>query len=109
MKASPLTLLLVLCLLASGAALILGFMVAASVWFIAAGFTFTRLQKGDTHQPRPTITYLPAPLPHEPFIQLRRGQTASVPWPPPLQILLYEGTRLQILEATPERVRVMAV
>lgn len=58
---------------------------------------------------RPTITYLPAPLPHEPLIQLRRGQTASVPWPHPLQILLCEGIRLQILEATQERVRVMAV
>lgn len=58
---------------------------------------------------RPTITYLPAPLADEPLIRLERGQTATVPWPHPLQVLLPEGTRLQILEATPERVRVMAV
>lgn len=57
----------------------------------------------------PTITYLPAPLADEPLIRLERGQTATVPWPHPLQVLLPEGTRLQILEATPERVRVMAV
>lgn len=58
---------------------------------------------------RPTITYLPAPLADEPLIRLERGQTATVPWPYPLQVLLPEGTGLQILEATPERLRVMAV
>lgn len=58
---------------------------------------------------RPTITYLSALLADEPLIRLERGQTARLPWPHPLQILLPEGTRLQILEATPEHVRVMAV
>lgn len=58
---------------------------------------------------RPTITYLPAPLADEPLIRLERGQTATVPWPHPLQVLLPEGTRLQILETSPERLRVMAV
>lgn len=60
-------------------------------------------------QARPTITYLPGPRMDEPLIRLERGQTATVPWPHPLQILLHQGSRLQILEATPDRVRVMAV
>ncbi len=109
MNAFLLKLLLVLCVLASSPALILGFMVAASVWFIAAGFTFTRLQKGGTHQPPHTITYWPAPQPYEPLIQLRRGQAASMPWPHTLQLLLSEGTRLQTLQTTPERFRMMAL
>lgn len=66
-------------------------------------------QKAVTIPARPTITYLSAPLADEPLIRLERGQFVSLPWPHTLQVLLPEGTRLQILEATPERVRVMAV
>jgi type II secretory pathway pseudopilin PulG len=69
----------------------------------------TLCHRARSHRRRPSITYLPAPLADEPLIRLERGQTATAPWPHPLQVLLPEGTRLQILEATPERVRVMAV
>ena len=58
----------------------------------------TRKNASFAWQPRPTITYLLGPRMDEPLIRLERGQTATVPWPHPLQIL----------EATPERVRVMA-
>lgn len=44
MNILPITLLLASCLLAASASLTLGFMVAAMVWFISAGFNFIRLQ-----------------------------------------------------------------
>ena len=108
MKVSPLTLLFVFCLLAGSTVLLMGFIVAASVWFVAAGISLARLTHPACHHPRPVITYLPQPVPHEPLVRLRRGQFVSVPWPHTLQVLLPEGTRLQILETTPDRIRVMA-
>jgi hypothetical protein len=59
--------------------------------------------------PLPVITYLPQAHLHEPLITLQAGQFVTVPWPHTLQVHLPEGTRLEILEATPERVRVIAV
>ena len=44
MNILPSTLLLTSCFLAASASLTLGFMVAAMVWFISAGFNFIRLQ-----------------------------------------------------------------
>lgn len=59
--------------------------------------------------PRPVITYLQHARACEPLISLLRGQIVTVPWPHTLQVHLPAGVRLQILEATPERIRVIAV
>lgn len=107
---SPLAGLLALAVLCSFIALVAGAVVLGLV-FTAAGIACCRRirQKAVCSQPpRPTITYLPEARMDEPLIRLQRGQTATVPWPHPLQVLLPAGVRLQILEATPERVRVIA-
>lgn len=57
----------------------------------------------------PVITYLPQPNPSEPLITLQPGQLVTVPWPHTLQVHLPEGVRLQVVESTPERIRVVAV
>jgi hypothetical protein len=108
----PLEGLFAFCLLGALAAAIAGKTVLAVLLALAAiGSVWRRSvrQHAVSIPPRPTVTYLPAPLADEPLIRLERGQTASIPWPHPLQILLPQGTHLQILEATSERVRVMAV
>jgi hypothetical protein len=100
------------CLLGALAAAVAGKTALAIVLALAAlGSVWRRgiRQHAVSIPPRPTVTYLPAPMPEEPLIRLERGQTATLPWPYPLQILLPQGTHLQILEATPERVRVMAI
>lgn len=88
-------------------------LLAALLGMTAAGSLACRRVRQNADQAqrhrRPSVTYLAEPLPQEPLIRLERGQTATVPWPHPLQVLLPEGTHLQILEASPERVRVMAV
>ncbi|WP_294224264.1 hypothetical protein [Prosthecobacter sp.] len=84
-------------------------LLAALLGMTAAGSLACRRVRQNAGFPRPVVTYLEKPSPDEPLIRLERGQTAIVPWPQPLQVLLPEGTHLQILEANPERVRVMAV
>ncbi len=112
MNTSPLVALLALCLLACIAALLAGAVMLGGV-FAAAGIgCCSRIRQNAvlaSTPPRPVITYLPQPVPHEPLIRLQRGQFVTVPWPHTLQVLLPEGTRLKILESTPERVRIMAV
>lgn len=113
MKTSPLAGLLALSLLGCMTALLAGLGVLA-ILLAAASMACAARQRSQQKaasvwQPRPTITYLPGPRMDDPLIRLERGQTATVPWPHPLQILLPHGSRLQILEATPDRVRVMAV
>jgi hypothetical protein len=108
----PLEALFGLCLLAAVVAILAGLMALAVLLALAAlGSVWRRSvrQHPASIPPRPTVTYLPAPIPEEPLIRLERGQTASIPWPHPLQILLPQGTHLRILEATPERIRVMAI
>ena len=109
LNASPLAGLLAFSLLAACGALLAGHFVLAAVLLFACGMSTWRLQHCQMSRPRPTITYLPEPRADEPLIRLERGQTAIVPWPHTLQVLLPEGVRLQILEATSERVRVLAV
>lgn len=106
---APLSFLLVLCVLAAIGAQLCGLSVAASVLLLAAGLCFLRLKQSPHSRSRLCIRYLPAPLPEEPLIQLQRGETATFPWPHPLQVLLPQGTRLQILESNPEGIRVRAV
>jgi hypothetical protein len=60
-------------------------------------------------RPPLTITYLPQASAHEPLISLQPGQIVTVPWPHTLQVHLPEGVHLQVIEASPERIRVMAV
>lgn len=112
MNPSPLTALLALCLLACIVALLVGAVVLGVV-FAAAGIACCGCMRQHavlaSRHPRPVIKYLPTALPQEPLIHLQRGQFVAIPWPCTLQVLLPEGVRLQILESTPERVRVMAV
>lgn len=108
----PLEGLFAICLLGALAAAVAEKTALAVLLALAALGSFWRRsfrQNSISITPRPTVTYLPTSLPDEPLIHLERGQTASIPWPHPLQILLPQETHLQILEATPERVRVMAV
>jgi len=108
----PLEGLFAFCLLGALAAAVAGKTALAVLLAVAAIGSFWRRsvrQHAASIPPRPTVTYLPAPMPEEPLIRLERGQTATLPWPHPLEILLPRGTHLQILEATPERVRVMAI
>lgn len=107
----PLIGLLVLCLIGGCAALLAGAVALGLVLVVAAIISGSCLRQQvafTASPPRPVITYLPQPVPHEPLVRLRRGQFVSVPWPHTLQVLLPEGTRLQILETTPDRIRVMA-
>lgn len=99
---APLSFLLILCVLAAIGAQLCGLSVAALVLLLAAGLCFLRLKQPPHSRSRLCIHYLPAPLPEEPLIRLERGQTATLPWPHPLQVLLPQGARLQILERTPE-------
>lgn len=57
----------------------------------------------------PTITYLPQVTAHEPLITLQPGQFVTVPWPHTLQVHLPDGVHLQVIEASPHCVRVIAV
>jgi hypothetical protein len=57
----------------------------------------------------PIITYLPQVTTQEPLITLQPGQFVTVPWPHTLQVHLPDGVRLQVIEASPECIRVMAV
>lgn len=110
MNTSPLAALLALCLLGCLTALLAGAVVLGIV-FAAAGIasgSCIRQHAVRATSPRPVITYLSQVSTCEPLIRLERGQTATVPWPQTLQVLLPEGVHLQILEATSERVRVMA-
>ncbi len=102
--------LLGLCLLGGCAALLTGAVALGLVLVAAAVASGTCIRRNAvrTKRTRPVITYLPQPMPHEPLIRLRRCQFVSVPWPHTLQVLLPEGTRLEVVEA-PERVRAMAV
>ncbi|HBJ87783.1 MAG TPA: hypothetical protein DDZ88_28785 [Verrucomicrobiales bacterium] len=111
MNTSPLTTLLALCLFAFIIALLAGAVVLGMV-FAAAGIGCCgciRQNAVRATSPRPVIMYLSQVSAGERLIRLERGQTATVPWPHPLQVLLPEGARLQILEVTSERVRVMAL
>lgn len=56
-----------------------------------------------------TLTYLPQASAHEPLISLQPGQIVSVPWPHTLQVHLPAGVHLQVIETSPERIRVRAV
>ncbi len=110
----PLELWFAACVLGALAAATAGLFALAGLLGLAALGSLARSwirQNADQAQKhrRPSITYLAEPLPHEPLIRLERGQTARVPRPQRLQVLHPEGTCLQILEANPERVRVMAV
>ena len=109
MNTSPLAALLSLSLMVAFGALLAGLFILAALLGCACGGICWRLCHPRPTGSQPSITYLSAPRADEPLIRLERGQTATVPWPHPPQVLLPEGTRLQILEATPERVRVMAV
>lgn len=108
----PLDALFGTCVFAAVMLLLAGLETSAVVLALAALGSFgcgLSRQTAASIPPRPQITYLPRPVPHEPLIRLQPGQFATLPWPHTLQVLLPEGTRLQILEVTPERVRVMAV
>ncbi|OYW72307.1 MAG: hypothetical protein B7Z37_25215 [Verrucomicrobia bacterium 12-59-8] len=109
MNTSPLAALLSLSLIVAFGALLAGLFILAALLGCACGGICWRLRQPRTTGSQPSITYLSAPRADKPLIRLKRGQSATVPWPHQLQILLAEGSRLQILEATPERVRVMAV
>ena len=111
MNTSPLTGLFVLCVLSGLAALFAG-AIALGLVFAAAGLasrTCNRQNAVRANTPRPVITYLQQARACEPLISLQRGQFVTVPWPHTIQVHLPAGVRLQILEATPERIRVMAV
>lgn len=107
----PLELLFAFGVLGALAAVVAGKLPLAVLLGVAAlGALWRRSASRSTRSHRrPTITYLPAPMAHEPLVRLQRGQFISVPWPHSLQVLLPEGTRLHILETTPERIRVMAL
>lgn len=111
MNSSPLTGFFALSVLGCAAALLAGAMVLGFV-FAAAGIashSCIRQNAARASSPRPVITYLQHASACEPLISLQRGQSVTVPWPHTLQVHLPAGVRLQILEATPERVRVIAV
>lgn len=109
MNTSPLTALLALSLVIAFGALLAGLFILTALLGCACGGICWRLRHPRPVGSKPSITYLSAPRADEPLIRLERGQSTTLPWPHPLQFLLPEGTRLQILEATPQRVRVMAV
>lgn len=112
MNDEPLIGLMAICLLACVAALLAGAWVLVAVLGLAAAGSLARSrvhQNAMSRPPRPVITYLERSSPHEPLIRLERGQTATVPWPHTLQVIIPAGLSLKILEATPERVRVIAV
>ena len=108
---SPLLGLLTLCLVICLAALAVGAVMLGGVLAAAAITSGTCLRQNAvrTNRPRPVIRYLSTALPQQPLIRLQPGQFATLPWPHTLQVLLPQGTHLQILDATPERVRVMAM
>lgn len=111
MNTSPLTGLFALCVLSCFAAMLAGAM-ALGIVFAAASIasrTCNRQNAVRANTPRPVITYLQHARACEPLISLLRGQVVTVPWPHTLQVHLPAGVRLQILEATPERICVMAV
>ncbi len=111
MNTSPLTGFFVLCVLSCLAASLAG-AIALGLVFAAAGIasrTCHRQNAVSANTPRPVITYLQHARACEPLISLQRGQFVTVPWPHTLQAHLPAGVRLQILEATPERIRVIAV
>ena len=111
MNTSPLTGFFVLCVLSCLAAS-LASAIALGLVFAAAGIashSCIRQNAVRSITPRPVITYLQHARACEPLISLQRGQFVTVPWPHTLQVHLPAGVRLQILEATPERIRVMAV
>ncbi|MCX6847782.1 MAG: hypothetical protein NTY98_02570 [Verrucomicrobia bacterium] len=111
MNTSPLTGLFALCVLSCIAAMLAG---AVALGFVFAAASIAshgciRQNEARTCSPRPVITYLQQARACEPLISLQRGQFVTEPWPHTLQVHLPAGVRLQILEATPERIRVMAV
>lgn len=102
--------LFAVCLLGALVAMVAGMMPLAGLLALAAVCCLLRRRvRQNAGFPRPVIHYLPQPVPYEPLIRLERGQTATVPWPHPLQVLLPEGVRLQILEVTSKRVRIVAL
>ena len=108
----PLDALFGICVFAAVILLLAGLVTSAMVLALAALSSFgcgLSRQTAVSIPPRPQITYLPRPVPHEPLIRLQRGQFVTLPWPHTLQVLLPEGTHLKILEATSDHVRVMAV
>lgn len=111
MKTSPLTGMFALCVLSCLAAMLAGAMALGIVFAAAsiASHSCIRQNEARACSPRPVITYLQHARACEPLINLLRGQVVTVPWPHTLQVHLPAGVRLQILEATPERVRVIAV
>lgn len=56
-----------------------------------------------------TIIYHVEVSPHEPYLRICQGQIITVPVPHTLQVIVPAGLRLEILERTPERIRVIAV
>ncbi len=111
MNTSPLKGLFVLCVLSGLASLFAG-AIALGLVFAAAGIashSCNRQNEVRANTPRPVITYLQHAHACEPLISLQRGQFVTLPWPHTIQVHLPAGVRLQILEATPERIRVMAV
>lgn len=63
----------------------------------------------DRPAPCPTLTYLMDSRPGEANLRLERGQTLTVLWPHSLDVVIPAGLHLEILEASSERIRVMAV
>lgn len=80
---------------------------------LLSSLMFLPPKQPEAHSPYPgaypTLTYLAAPSPSEPVFTIQRGQIITIPAPHSLQIIVPDGIHLEILEATPERVRVMAV
>lgn len=111
MNTSPLAGFFVFCAFSCLVALLAGAITLGLV-FAAAGLA----SRSCIHQhaaraasPRPVITYLQRANACEPLITLQRGQIVTVPWPHTLQVHLPAGACLQILEATSERVRIIAI
>ena len=104
MNTTPITGLFVLSMLAG--AVVLGLVFAAAG---IASHSCIRQNAARASSPRPVITYLLQSLACEPQISLQRGQFVTVPWTGRLQVHLPVGVRLQILKATTEWVRILAV
>ena len=104
MNTTPITGLFVLSMLAG--AVVLGLVFAAAG---IASHSCIRQNAARASSPRPVITHLRQSLACEPQISLERGQFVTVPWTGRLQVHLPVGVRLQILKATTEWVRILAV
>lgn len=111
MNHSPLTGMLALCLFGCFAAVLAGSAGLGLVFALGGIASRGCLCRNERRScvPRPIITYQPRAQACEPMITLQRGQSVTVPWPHELQVHLPAGVHLKIIEATPERIRVMAV